>query len=117
MTEVVKRPNPQIIQGELTKASAAEKGHYFQLHKVRLAAGRPVVIELESTKFHPSVMLVSPDLKRPLGQNAGILPDFVDRARIDFTPKEETVFGIAVSSFNPGALGPYVLRIQEYEAK
>ncbi len=111
---VAKQGRTHLVQGDLTQSGPAHQGKFFQTHKVRLTAGMPYVIELESRKFDTYLILLDADGKTMLAANDDIVPDENLNSRLDFTPQRTSEFVLQVTSFEPGQTGAYTLKIQGY---
>jgi tetratricopeptide (TPR) repeat protein len=102
------------VPGELKPTTPTSGGKHRQIHKLELVAGRSYVFEMDGERLDSFLALVGPDGKQILLQNAGA-GDFVQRARLDFTPAETGTYLLLATSTQPGETGPYTLRLRAYQ--
>jgi serine/threonine protein kinase/tetratricopeptide (TPR) repeat protein len=115
--EAVKVGEPTRIKDQLQKTDMKDpRGKFFKLHKVKLAGGSPCTIELASADFDTFLVLLDGAGKQALAENDAIAPGNAHLSRLDFTPKADAAFTVAVTSFGRGETGAYTLTVQQYEA-
>ena len=84
------------------KADTAKKGAFVKTHEYKMTAGETYTIDLESDEFDAFLRLEDSEgakLKED-DDGAGFL-----NSRIVFTPKEDGVYRLAVTSADPGGVG------------
>ena len=114
MHQVSKQGQAHLQQGQLSEGGPANQGKFFQVHKARLTAGTPYVIDLESQKFDAYLILLSPNGKTTVAENDDIVPVENQNSRLDFTPQQTGEYVLQATSFRPGQTGAYTLKIQGY---
>jgi hypothetical protein len=106
--EATRKKDETKVQGKLTGAKTAV------VHEVKLAAGKPAVIEMQSRQF--DTLLQLQDAKgKLLAENDDI--DFANKnlnSRILFIPKEDGVYRIIATSFQQTGRGDYDIIIRQY---
>ncbi len=96
------------LQGKLTGAKTEV------VHEVKLTAGKPAVIEMQSKQFDTLLQLKDSKGKL-LAENDDI--DFANKnlnSRILFIPKEDGVYRIVATSFQQTGRGEYAIIIRQY---
>lgn len=98
-------PDPNVIQGNIQVCEAA-RGE----HRVNLEAGRRYSITADSEAFDTYLRLLPAGSEEPVAEN----DDYGDNlnSRINFTPQTSGEYVVRVSSFAPGGVGAYNLRVQ-----
>jgi S1-C subfamily serine protease len=92
------------------KADPHKKGAFVRMYEFKMLAGETYTLDLESDEFDAFLRLEDPEgakLKED-DDGAGFL-----NSRIVFEPKEDGVYKLAVSSFDPGQSGLYRLTIRK----
>ena len=89
------------------KADAGRKGAHVKMHEFKMHAGETYTIDLESEEFDAFLRLEDPegDKLKEDDDSAGFL-----NSRILFTPMEDGVYKLAVTSADPGQFGLYRLQ-------
>jgi serine/threonine protein kinase len=113
--EAVPVGKPDVRKGQLTKTDPTVKDRFVAEHKVKLLGGCPYTIELESEEFKTYLFLLDPTGKKVVTRNDGIAPGKTQLSRIDFTPKADDSFILAVTTLRPAETGSYTLTIRRYE--
>lgn len=103
-------PGLKVIPGKLTAdpKQQDQEGRYWQLHEETLEAGRSYRIDLESEEFDSYLRLEDAQgkvLQEDDDSGNGL------NARIRFTPAENGIFRLRVTTFAPAATGAYKLKI------
>jgi hypothetical protein len=108
--EATRKKDETKLQGSLTDAKTEA------VHEVKLTAGKPVVIEMQSKQFNTYLRLEDANGKT-LAEN-----DDIDTAgknlnsRILFMPKDDGVYRVIATSFQQKGRGEYQIIVREYEA-
>ena len=92
------------------KADSSKKGTFYRMHEFKMQAGETYTLDLESDEFDAYLRLEDPEgvkLKED-DDSAGFL-----NSRILFTPTEDGVYKLAVTSADPGQFGLYRLTIRK----
>jgi hypothetical protein len=122
---IVTRPGSQaavlaLVRGQLTSADPIDwmfRGHRAKVYTMRLEAGVPYVIDLESEggvadpEFFDTVLRLENSVGKPLAINDDG-PGRGLNSRIGFRATETSTYRLVVTSFQPGATGSFVLRVQ-----
>ncbi len=97
--------DPNVIQGNIQVCEAA-RGE----HRVNLEAGRRYTISATSDAFDTYLRLLPPGSEEPVAEN----DDSGDslNSRINFTPQTSGEYVVRVSSYSPGGVGAYSLRVE-----
>jgi hypothetical protein len=98
-------PGSNVIQGNIQVCEAA-RGE----HRITMEAGRRYSISADSEAFDTYLRLLRPGSEEPLAEN----DDSGDslNSRISFTPPTSGEYVVRVSSFAPGGVGAYNLRVE-----
>jgi hypothetical protein len=111
---VAKAGTEEVYTGELTRQDAqTQTKKFYRKHTVKLEAGRPYTIVLESAQFDTYLRLYNTAGKL-VAYNDDITPGNHQMSRIDFTPPITGNYEIMVSSYGEGQTGAYTLRVQGY---
>ncbi|HEX3315407.1 MAG TPA: serine protease [Gemmataceae bacterium] len=96
------------------KADPGKKGAFVKTHEFKMLAGETYTIDLESEEFDGFLRLEDSegDKIKEDDDSAGFL-----NSRIIFTPKEDDVYKLAVTSADPGQFGLYRLTIRKAVAE
>jgi len=116
LREAEKAGEPTIVQEKLAKTDKNNQGRFFKSHPVKLSAGRPYKIELQSREFDTLLVLIGP-AEKTLTDNNGMATGNSRASRIDFTPELDGMFTLIATSVNPGELGAYTLTVQGFELR
>jgi serine/threonine protein kinase len=113
--KAIKVGEPIVIKATLQKTDIQNReGKFIKFHPIKLVGGSPYTIEVESAAFDTFLGLLD-EAKRGLVNNDDIAPNNTRLSRIDFTPKMDAAFNLAVTSFGPNEIGAYTLTVQRYE--
>jgi hypothetical protein len=110
---IVLGPRPKVITGRLTKTSDRDPGRpgsFCKVYRVFLKGGQVYTIDLISRAFDSYLRLEDPNgLHLMEDDDGGGYPN----ARIVYSVPTDGVYRIVATTFNPGAVGPYTLQIQQ----
>jgi WD40 repeat protein len=109
--EVAALDKPIVIKDKLTNKDRNPKGQMLKFHKIKLLAGSPYTLEVESKDFPTVLILLDPTGKQRLALNMGPKGGI---SHIDFTPNVAATFVLVVGSYD-GRPGEYSLAVQRYD--
>jgi serine/threonine protein kinase/Flp pilus assembly protein TadD len=104
-----------VLKGTLAKDDPMDsfpltrKSHH-KVHVVPLEGGRPYLIDLQGQ--FDTFLRIENSQKQTLLFNDDVRPDDLN-SRLVFLPPQKDTYRLVVTSFTPGATGPYTLSIQE----
>src|SRR5262249_16210150 len=109
--DATRTKNETRLEGKLTDAKPQAS------HDIKLTAGNPVVIEMESKQFDTYLKLVDQNGKT-LAENDDIDPANKNlNSRVWFLPKVDGDCRIIATSYQESGRGAYVLRVSEFAPK
>jgi tetratricopeptide (TPR) repeat protein len=106
LKEASSRFTETTLQGGLTAKETS------QVHKLKMAAGKTYILDLESSEFD-TLLRLEDEKGKLLAENDDISPDNLN-SRLTFTPKQDGVYRVVATSFVQRGRGAYTLRIREF---
>jgi tetratricopeptide (TPR) repeat protein len=115
--KAVKVGKPAVVEEKLDATDRKSAGRPFKTYTLNMAGGSPYTVELESQAFDVFVGVADAAGKKALASNDGVAPGNRRLARIDFTPKDDGIFSIVVTTKGQTTTGPFRLTVQRYEVE
>jgi serine protease Do len=97
------------IEGSLSRGDRTlESGEFHDTHTISLRAGQSIRIEMTSTEIDPYLILIQPDEEQIENDDAS---EGNTTAVIEYTATVAGTYQVVPTTFEPGELGSYSLRI------